>query len=169
VETGLVERARSGDADAFDALIEPRVEAMLRTATAIIGDPDEAREATQEALLTIWRELPSLRLDDRFDAWAGRILVNRCFLALKRRARRSSREVPLDGSRPAASIIAVRWTKPSSSWSRTIARSSSSTTSTACSSPRSPLAWRSLSGLSSRACSPPGERSSVRWRRSHDV
>jgi RNA polymerase sigma-70 factor (ECF subfamily) len=101
VETGLVERARSGDADAFDALIEPRVEAMLRTATAIIGDPDEAREATQEALVTIWRELPSLRLDDRFDAWAGRILVNRCFLAVKRRARRSSREVQLDGSRQA--------------------------------------------------------------------
>jgi RNA polymerase sigma-70 factor, ECF subfamily len=105
VERGLVERARSGDADAFDALIEPRVEAMLRTATAIIGDPDEAREATQEALLTIWRELPNLRLDDRFDAWAGRILVNRCRLTLKRRGRRTSREVQLDGSRQADSRL----------------------------------------------------------------
>jgi RNA polymerase sigma-70 factor (ECF subfamily) len=107
VERGLVERARSGDADAFDALIEARVEAMLRTATAIIGDPDEAREATQEALLTIWRELPTLRLDDRFDAWAGRILVNRCRLVLKRRGRRAGREVQLDRSQAADSRLAT--------------------------------------------------------------
>jgi RNA polymerase sigma-70 factor (ECF subfamily) len=98
VETGLVERARNGDVDAFDALIAHRVEAMLRTAMAIIGDPDEAREATQESLLTIWKELPTLRSDDRFDAWAGRILVNRCRLALKRRGRRASHEVRIDGS-----------------------------------------------------------------------
>jgi len=93
---GLVERARNGDVDAFAELVARRVEAMLRTATAIIGDPEEAREATQESLLTIWRELPTLRMDDRFDAWAGRILVNRCRLALKRRGRRASREEPLE-------------------------------------------------------------------------
>ncbi len=98
METGLVERARNGDVDAFEELVAHRVEAMLRTATAIIGDPEEAREATQETLLTIWRELPTLRIDDRFDAWAGRILVNRCRLTLRRRGRRASREVPLEGS-----------------------------------------------------------------------
>ncbi len=98
METGLIERARNGDVEAFDALIGHRVEAMLRTAVAIIGDPEEAREATQESLLTIWKELPTLRIDDRFDAWAGRILVNHCRLALKRRGRRAGREVRLDGS-----------------------------------------------------------------------
>ncbi|HEY8818671.1 MAG TPA: sigma-70 family RNA polymerase sigma factor [Candidatus Limnocylindrales bacterium] len=98
METGLVERARNGDVDAFDALIAHRIEAMLRTANAIIGDPDEAREATQDSLLTIWKELPTLRIEDRFDAWAGRVLVNRCRLTLKRRGRRASREVPIDGS-----------------------------------------------------------------------
>ncbi len=98
METGLVERARNGDVDAFEELVAHRAETMLRTATAIIGDPEEAREATQETLLTIWRELPTLRKEDRFDAWAGRILVNRCRLVLKRRGRRASREVPLEGS-----------------------------------------------------------------------
>lgn len=98
METGLVERARNGDVDAFEELMVHRAESMLRTATAIIGDRDEAREATQESLLTIWRQLPALRMDDRFDAWAGRILVNRCRLVLKRRGRRASREVPLEGS-----------------------------------------------------------------------
>jgi RNA polymerase sigma-70 factor, ECF subfamily len=106
VETGLVERARNGDVDAFENLVAARVDAMLRTATAIIGDPEEAREATQESLLSIWRELPTLRRNDRFDAWAGRILVNRCRLALKRRGRRVSREGPLEESGGSLSLVA---------------------------------------------------------------
>ncbi len=96
LDDGLVERARNGDVLAFEALVAARVEAMGRTAMAILGDVDEAREATQDSLLTIWRELPALRDDDRFDAWAGRILVNRCRLSLKRRRRRLARELPLD-------------------------------------------------------------------------
>lgn len=100
MELGLVKRARNGDVDAFDELVAQMVDEMLRTATAIIGDPEEAREATQESLLTIWRELPALRIDDRFDAWAGRILVNRCRLVLKRRGRRASHEVALERSGP---------------------------------------------------------------------
>jgi RNA polymerase sigma-70 factor (ECF subfamily) len=108
VDSGLVERARNGDVEAFDALIAGRVEAMVRSAMAIIGDPDEAREATQESLLAIWKELPNLRMDDRFDAWAGRILVNRCRLTLKRRGRRARREVPIEGSRgPASASVAA--------------------------------------------------------------
>lgn len=105
MEAGLVEQARNGDVDAFDELVRQRVDAMLRTATAIIGDPEEAREATQESLLTIWKELPALRMDDRFDAWAGRILVNRCRLVLKRRGRRAGREVPFEVGRPDLPIV----------------------------------------------------------------
>lgn len=93
VEAGLVERAQSGDADAFEALVAGRIEGMVRTAMAIIGEEGAARDATQETLLTIWRELPRLRDPERFEAWAGRILVNRCRLSLRRRRRREVREV----------------------------------------------------------------------------
>ncbi len=101
MDPSLVERARDGDTAAFEALIGPRIEAMARMAMAIIGNEDEAREATQEAVLTTWRELPHLRDIDRFEAWAGRILVNRCRLTLRRQRRRSSREVPLSAEEPA--------------------------------------------------------------------
>jgi RNA polymerase sigma-70 factor (ECF subfamily) len=94
-ELDLVGRARQGDLDAFTALAGARLVAMTRTATAILGDESEAHDAVQEALISIWRELPTLREPERFDAWAGRILVNACRHALKRRVRARVREIAL--------------------------------------------------------------------------
>ena len=94
-ELDLVGRARHGDLDAFTALAGARLMAMTRTATAILGDESEAHDAVQEALISVWRELPTLRDPERFDAWAGRILVNACRHALKRRVRTRVREISL--------------------------------------------------------------------------
>jgi RNA polymerase sigma-70 factor, ECF subfamily len=94
-ELDLVGRARQGDLDAFTALVGARLVAMTRTATAILGDEPEAHDAVQEALISIWRELPTLSEPERFDAWAGRILVNACRHALKRRIRVRVREIRL--------------------------------------------------------------------------
>lgn len=87
VDLGLVERARNGDAAAFDALVERRVSQTFRLASAILGDPHEAEDATQEAFLSAWRNLPRLRDPERFDAWFGRIVVNTCRMSLRRRSR----------------------------------------------------------------------------------
>jgi len=105
VEPSLVERARDGDLGAFEALIRPEVQAMARVAMAIIGDESEAREALQEALTSMWRELPALRDPERFAAWAGRILVNRCRLTLRRHRRHERHEVSLDA--PPLRVTAV--------------------------------------------------------------
>ena len=93
-------RARSGDAAAFDALMEARVGPMMRMATAILGREDEARDAVQDTLITAWRELASLRDPGAFDAWLTRILVNRCRRGLRRFGVARVREVPADGSEP---------------------------------------------------------------------
>ena len=94
----LVEQARRGDADAFVALIEEREVAMTRVATAILRDPADVGDALQETLLSLWRELPSLRSVDAFPAWADRVLVNACRLILRRRGRRRLREIELPGA-----------------------------------------------------------------------
>jgi RNA polymerase sigma-70 factor (ECF subfamily) len=100
-----VERARAGDVDAFVALIERRQERMVRVASAILGNRSDADDAIQEALVSVWRELPRLRVVGQFDAWADRILVNACRLVLRRRRRQSLREIaPIDvlaGNAPA--------------------------------------------------------------------
>ncbi len=93
VEAGLVERARQGDSAAFEALLTGRLDKLFRTACAILGSEADARDATQEACIATWRQLPRLRDVERFDAWLSRILVNACLLKLRQRAR--VREIPI--------------------------------------------------------------------------
>ncbi len=93
----LVTQARSGDRDAFALLVSHRAARVLRTATAILGNPAEAHDAAQETLLKAWVSLPTLRDPARFDAWLNRMLVNKCREGLRRRKR--SPELELDEGR----------------------------------------------------------------------
>jgi RNA polymerase sigma-70 factor, ECF subfamily len=93
-DESLVARARTGDRDAFAQLIEPRATRLLRTARAVVGNADDAHEATQEALIAAWVQLPGLRDLARFDAWLNRTLVNKCRDVLRRRRR--VREIDLE-------------------------------------------------------------------------
>src|SRR5262245_54591371 len=86
-EPALVERARRGDLTAFDRIVATRLPSTVRLARAIVGDHAEADDVTQEAFLQAWRNLPSLREPDRFDAWFGKILVNTARLSLRKRSR----------------------------------------------------------------------------------
>ena len=93
VDVTLVERARRGDSTAFEELLSPRLDRLFRTAWAILGSEADARDATQDACLATWRQLPRLRNVERFDSWSYRILVNACLERLRQRAR--VREIPM--------------------------------------------------------------------------
>jgi RNA polymerase sigma-70 factor, ECF subfamily len=81
----LVERARAGDADAFDQLVRERLDAVYRLALGILGDAADARDAAQESFIAAWRKLPDLRDPSRFDGWLDRICVNACRMSLRKR------------------------------------------------------------------------------------
>jgi RNA polymerase sigma-70 factor (ECF subfamily) len=85
LERELVEAARRGDRAAFDVLVRRKVESVYRTARTILGNDPDAEDATQEAFVAAWRHLPRLHDPERFDAWLGRITVNTCRMALRRR------------------------------------------------------------------------------------
>jgi len=92
----LLRLAAGGDADAFDALLRPRLDRLFRMAVAITRHESDAHDATQQACVLAWRELPRLRDHDRFDAWLSQILVNSCRGLLRTHRRRSIREVSMD-------------------------------------------------------------------------
>ena len=71
----LVRQARRGDRDAYDLLLTDVVDHLYRVARLVLRDLDRAEDAVQEALVRCWRDLPSLRDPDRFDAWLHRILM----------------------------------------------------------------------------------------------
>ncbi|MBI2764095.1 MAG: RNA polymerase sigma factor [Chloroflexi bacterium] len=86
---GEVERAMRGDHDAFAALIGTAANRMYALACLILRDADRAEDATQEAIVRAWRELPRLREAARFDAWLRRLVVNACYDEARRGRRRA--------------------------------------------------------------------------------
>src|SRR6476469_10856793 len=79
MRAGLVERAMHGDQDAFASLAADAVDGCYRLAFRILRDPHRAQDATQQAMLGAWRDLPTLRDSERFDAWLHRLVVNACY------------------------------------------------------------------------------------------
>jgi RNA polymerase sigma-70 factor, ECF subfamily len=95
-QRGLVDRAAEGDREAFGVLVRASGARLDSAARLILRDPELARDAVQEALIRAWRDLPTLRDRDRFDAWLHRLLVNAAIDEARRRRRRVI-EVELDG------------------------------------------------------------------------
>src|SRR4249919_3940410 len=90
----LVERARRGDHDAFATLAGAALFRLDAAARLILRDPDQAKDAVQETLVRAWRDLPTLRSPDRFDAWLHRLLYRAC-IDEARRLRRHRLDVEL--------------------------------------------------------------------------
>ena len=94
MDTDLVVRAQHGDEEAFASLAVVAGDRLHAVAHRILRDIDLAEDATQQALLNVWRDLPQLRDPARFDAWSYRLLVRACY-AEGSRARRSSPNIRL--------------------------------------------------------------------------
>jgi len=90
MDAELVARARTGDRVAFEALAAVTYGRLHRIAQNILGDMDRAEDASQQAVVEIWRKLPQLRDPTRFEAWSYRITVNCCYAE----ARRTKRWLP---------------------------------------------------------------------------
>jgi RNA polymerase sigma-70 factor, ECF subfamily len=88
VRRELVERARSGDRDAFATLAADSIGRLFNIAQLMLRDRDLADDAVQETLLLAWRDLKRLRDPDGFDAWLHRILVRSVYREANRERRR---------------------------------------------------------------------------------
>ena len=93
----LVSRAQQGDEDAFEAIVEAVGDRCLAIAYRILRDVGMAEDAVQGALTTAWRQLPTLREPERFEAWLHRSLVHRCYAEAKRRRRANANMLALAG------------------------------------------------------------------------
>ena len=79
MDAELIRRAQRGDEEAFASLAVAIGDRLHAISHRILRDVDVAEDATQQALLTIWRDLPQLRDPARFEAWSYRLLVRACY------------------------------------------------------------------------------------------
>ena len=92
-ESLLIEKAAQGDLDAFNQLVFTYQELAFNVAYRIIADESAAADATQDAVISMYRKLDSYR-GGSFKAWFLRIVTNACYDELRKQKRRPT--VPLE-------------------------------------------------------------------------
>lgn len=75
----LVEKAKKGDAEAFNELIENNKIKMYKTAKSILNNEDDICDAIQETLISAYKNIDKLKENKFFSTWIIRILINKCY------------------------------------------------------------------------------------------
>lgn len=88
VEPELIERARHGDAGAFNQVVAAYRKRILGTISRLIGRPEDVEDVAQEVFVRLYYSLDQLRAPEVFEPWLYRLSVNACYDYLRRLRRR---------------------------------------------------------------------------------
>ena len=88
-EQALITDAQGGNLDAFNTLVLHYQDRVFNTALRILGDEDQAADASQEAFISAFKSITSFR-GGSFKAWLMRTVTNACYAELRREKRRTT-------------------------------------------------------------------------------
>ncbi|MDR3083477.1 MAG: RNA polymerase subunit sigma-70, partial [Streptomyces sp.] len=109
----LLKRARSGDRDAFTALVEPHRGELQLHCYRMLGSLQDAEDTLQEVLLAAWMGLEGFEARSSVRTWLHRIATNRCLNALRSSSRRPAAADPPRIPHPEPSRLGeVLWLQP---------------------------------------------------------
>ena len=94
-ESRLIQRASDGDPAAFNTLLGQHERRMYAVALRMCGNPEDAQDCLQEAMLRVFRSIGGFKAQSSFSTWLYRITMNTCLDELRRRKSRPN--VSLDG------------------------------------------------------------------------
>jgi RNA polymerase sigma-70 factor (ECF subfamily) len=96
-----IDAARRGDAAAFECLVRQYERLVLVTALRLLGNLDDAQDASQEVFLRLYRNLHKVESASNFSGWLYRVTLNVCHDLRKRKPWQ-----PLDDAAAAVSLEA---------------------------------------------------------------
>ena len=85
----IVERALTGDAEAFGEIVRRWERRIFALTYGMLGREEDARDATQETFLAAFRNLRGFRGEAKVSSWLHRIAVNQCISRQRRSKVRS--------------------------------------------------------------------------------
>ena len=118
-ERWLIEESRKGNVDAFEELIKDYKKSAYNIALRVMRNVEDAEDASQEALIKIFKNISSFNMDSTFKVWMYRIVVNTCIDFKRRKSinavsidetidlgsgREIQREIPDESNNPDALI-----------------------------------------------------------------
>ena len=92
VPSEVIAACKAGDETAWRTLVDLTHRDVYTLCLRILGDPDDAAEATQDAYLKAWRGLKSFRGDAQLETWLYRVASNAAVSRYRSRRRRQSHE-----------------------------------------------------------------------------
>ena len=96
MQVELVERAQSGDHEAFAQLAKDSFARLFGAAKLILRDQDRAQDAVQEALVLAWKHIRAIRDPEAWDAWLYRLTVRACYRLARTAKRRDVVELHVE-------------------------------------------------------------------------
>ena len=102
MDIDVVVRAQGGDQAAFAQLAMDGGRRMNALAVGILRDRTLAEDAVQQALLSIWKDLPQLRDPAKYESWSYKLLVRACYAEARKRKRRLPEVLGIDAREPVA-------------------------------------------------------------------
>ncbi|HTG90967.1 MAG TPA: sigma-70 family RNA polymerase sigma factor [Pyrinomonadaceae bacterium] len=105
-DENIVERALTGDADAFGELVRRWERRIFALAYGMLGREEDARDATQETFIAAFRNLRGFRGEAKVSSWLHRIAVNQCITRQRRAKVRSETALEDEAEKNAGSFAA---------------------------------------------------------------
>ena len=84
----MIEKARTGDQEAFVSLYSEYKTSLYRYAYYRLGNPQDAEDAVSECVLSAWKQIRDLKSPDAFSVWLFRILGGACAARIREQVRR---------------------------------------------------------------------------------
>jgi RNA polymerase sigma factor (sigma-70 family) len=106
-ETKLVRKAIAGEEGALEILFAQHSRALYQTALRLLGNPEDAEDALQEAMLSAYRNLPRFEGRSQFSTWMTRIVINAALM--RRRSKRAHPALSLDDAAEDKTPMAERF------------------------------------------------------------
>ena len=92
-EPSFVSRLQAGDGAAFETLVRQHAGALLRVARRFMRTEEDARDAVQDAFVSVFKSIRRFEANARFSTWLHRIVINACLMRLRSHRRRPEEDI----------------------------------------------------------------------------
>lgn len=92
-DAALVAGLRAGDSAAFETLLQRYGARLLRLARRFLGSEEDARDAVQDAMVSVFKSIGSFESNAMLSTWLHRIVVNACLMRLRTKRRREEIDI----------------------------------------------------------------------------
>ena len=87
IDIRLIEECRSGNLNNFRKVVEASTPLAFSVAFRMLGDEDLAKDVVQEAMITIWQKIGSIKSPEVYKTWLYRVVINKCYDEMRRKKR----------------------------------------------------------------------------------